>query len=216
MSTHCHHNYCFQFSHITQLKIWQCWESYIIFWQFCSFSQGINQITPKGQELIPECGRYVGFCSLSPSVCVCVCVRNVCLCAVTAFIIRFLCNAPLWMWWCHNLTLTMHIWPIATHHWLSPSSSFRYHLGTQIHRDTAGLLKNQVWGCRRKEGLQSNPTVSDVQTWGNWANCCLWCWNMFNCTYGNKCALIPSVAEVRMAVSRNTAEAYFQEVRLFK
>lgn len=147
--------------------------------------------------------------SLHLSVCVCVC-------AVTAFIIRFLCNAPLWMWWCHNLTLTMHIWPIATHHWLSPSSSFRYHLGTRIHRDTAGLLKNQVWGCRRKEGLQSNPTVSDVQTWGNWANRCLWCWNMFNCTYGNTCALIPSVAEVRMAVSRNTAEAYFQEVRLFK
>lgn len=108
-------------------------------------------------------------------------------------------NAPLWMWWCHSLTFTnpstsgQSQLTASFHHHHDSHHHFMPLVSTHIRRGAAALLTP---GLRlRGEGWiteESNSFGSaDRKKLKNWANCCLWCWNMFNSTYRSRSVFKP-------------------------
>lgn len=117
-------------------------------------------------------------------------------------------HAPLWTCWCHSLTFTntstssqSQLTTSYHHHHHNNHQDVQYRLGTHIH-----------WcAAEAKFEVTAGGTVRS-----KWVNGCFWCWNMlffFSLLFLFKTLVLPRSGG--RSVSWNTAEAYFQEARLF-
>lgn len=122
---------------------------------------------------------------------------------------QILHHAPLWTCWCHSLTFSntsassqSQLTTSYRHHHHNNRQNVQYRLGTHIHWCTAEAKfeVTVVGGTSR---------CADMKKRCEWVNGCFWCWNILLCFFLNS-----GVAGWR-SVSWNTAEAYFQEARLF-